>query len=180
MACHSEYDSGMAEGRQESGVDVGGEGSVRLNRTLADEEFKANLEMTKAFCDTAKGYVQISAAGLAVPLILSQAIHGEGQGKTALADIPWSLLGCWAMFLVSICCGLLYQWLAVRRLWDQYHGGHRTIENMNEPGYRLSKGVMQTGSLNLSWIWMGMTLGLALGALSFVIYSAELIANRVG
>jgi len=47
------------------------ESDGRLNRPLGDEEFKSKLEMTKAFCDTAKIYVQISSAGLAVPLLLS-------------------------------------------------------------------------------------------------------------
>src|SRR5258708_3009591 len=49
----------------------------RKYRTLDSEEFKAKLEMTKAFCDTAKGYVQISSAGLALPLLFQQAMLGK-------------------------------------------------------------------------------------------------------
>jgi hypothetical protein len=151
--------------------------AVLLNRPLGDEEFKSKLEMTKAFCETAKSYVQISSAGLAVPLLLSEAILGSGGSDKRLGDVPCSLLLCWSMFLISIGCGLTYQWLAVRRLWDQYHGGHRTPENMNEPGYRQTKGIVRTTSLNLSWIWMGMTLGLYLGAISFVFYAAHVIKH---
>jgi hypothetical protein len=65
----------------------------------------------------------------------------------------------------------------VRKLWDQYHGGHRTIHNMNEPGYRLTKGIIQPSKFNLSRIWLGMTLGLFLGAISFLVYAAGVIMH---
>jgi len=148
---------------------------VRLNRPLGDEEFKAKLEMTKAFCDTAKSYVQISSAGLAVPLLFVQMIFGKTRSEAGFLAVPWSLAASWVLFLASIGCGLIYQWLAIRRLWDQYHGGHRTEENMREPGYRLTKGIMQTGNMNLSWYWLGMTGGFFAGAVCFVLYAASLL-----
>jgi hypothetical protein len=49
----------------------------RKHRKLDSDEFKAKLEMTKAFCDTAKGYAQISSAGLALPLLFQQAMLGK-------------------------------------------------------------------------------------------------------
>jgi hypothetical protein len=148
---------------------------VRLNRPLGDEEFKAKLEMTKAYCDTAKSYVQISSAGLAVPLVFAQTILGRLRSETGPLAVPCSLKASWALFLISIGCGMVYQWLAVRRLWDQYHGGHRTRENMHEPGYRVTKGIMQSANLTLSWLWLGMTGGFLGGALCFLIYAAVLL-----
>jgi hypothetical protein len=150
------------------------ETNMRLGRTLGEDEFKAKLEMTRAFCDTAKSYVQIATAGLAVPLLLKQAVLGKDTGFSGW--VPWSLRITWALFLISIFCGLLYQWLSMRRLWDQYHAGNRTLDNMKEPGYRLTRFLPQTVGFNLSYAWLGMTLGLFGGALSFVIYAWGIIA----
>ena len=164
-----EYPSAMPEIAKAETKDV------RLNRPLGDDEFKAKLEMTKAFCDTAKSYVQISSAGLALPVLFTQMIVGKTRSEQGLGVIHWTLAGSWVLFLVSIGCGLVYQWLAMRRLWDQYHGGHRTLENMKEPGYRLTKGILQTGKMNLSWVWLGMTGGFFTGAICFVLYAAALL-----
>jgi hypothetical protein len=153
------------------------EPDVRMHRTLGDEEFKSKLEMTKAFCDTAKGYVQISSAGLAVPLLLNEAVLGKARTESGLGQVPCTLTISWISFLVSIACGLIYQWLSMRRLWDQYHGGHRTIHNMHEAGYRITKAIPQTGGINLSYIWSGMVFGLILGAAFFVAYAWGLIAH---
>src|ERR1035438_2513033 len=85
-------------------------------RKFADEEFKAKLEMTKAFCDTAKSYVQISSAGVALPLLFRQAILGDADAKKGLlGSLPWSLEVSWVFFILSIVFGLVYQWLAMRR-----------------------------------------------------------------
>jgi hypothetical protein len=55
---------------------------------------------------------------------------------------------------------------------------------MNEPGYRLTRGIMQTGGINLSWVWLAMMLGFFLGALCFVMYAYTVIVknrmNRIG
>jgi hypothetical protein len=56
----------------------------RKHRKLDDEEFKAKLEMTKAFCDTAKGYVQISSAALALPLFFQEAMLGKVRSDNGL------------------------------------------------------------------------------------------------
>ncbi len=83
-------------------------------RKLGDEEFKAKLEMTKAFCDTAKSYVQISSAALALPLLFQEAMLGKIRSeKGLLGSCPRPLIVSWVFFLVAILCGLLYQWTAV-------------------------------------------------------------------
>ena len=140
------------------------------HRKLGDEEFKAKLEMTKAFCDTAKSYVQISSAGLALPLLFQEAMLGKVRSDNGLlGSFHWELIPSWALFLIAIVCGLLYQWLSMRRLWDQYHMGNRTRDNMHEPGYRITPRLLKIDKLNLSWIWLGMMGTFYLGAVFFVI-----------
>jgi hypothetical protein len=151
---------------------------VRLHRTFGDEEFKSKLEMTKAFCDTAKSYVQMSSAGLALPFLFVEIVLGKTQSETGLGYLPLPLLASWVLFLLSIGCGLIYQWLAMRRLWDQYHMGHRTVENMAEPGYRVTKGIVKTNGINLSWVWLGMMFGFFFGAFFFAIFAAGMILRR--
>jgi hypothetical protein len=111
---------------------------------------------------------------LALPLLLSEAVHGKSGSEKGLA-MSWILGASWTLFLISIVCGLVYQWVAMRRLWDQYHMGHRTIENMHEAGYRVTKGIPQTGGMNLSWFWLGMTGCFFLGAVFFVFYAWGII-----
>jgi hypothetical protein len=152
-----------------------GHKDVRTNRPLGDEEFKAKLEMTKAFCDTAKSYMQMSAAGLALPLFFVQVVLGKSKSEAGFSTVPRSLAATWVLFLFCIGCGLIYQWLAIRRIWDQYHGGHRTVDNMHEPGYRQTKWLMQTATLNMSWFWLGMTGSFFAGAVCFVIYASSLL-----
>jgi hypothetical protein len=151
--------------------------SRRKARKFETEEFNAKLEMTKAFCDTAKSYVQIGSLGVALPLLFRQVMLGETDAKKALGSLPWALGASWLFFLLSIAFGLIYQWLSMRRLWDQYHAGNWTPERANEPGYRTTSGILQTETMNLSWVWLGMTGSLFAGALFFAIYSGVLIVR---
>jgi len=89
----------------------------------------------------------------------------------------WELIAAWVFFLIAIACGLLYQWLSMRRLWDQYDMGHRTIENKDEPGYRITPRLLKIDQLNLSWVWLGMTGTFYSGAVLFVIYAAMITAS---
>lgn len=147
-------------------------------RKLEEEEFKAKLEMTKTFCDTAKSYVQISSVGVALPLLFRQAMLGDTDAKKGLlGSLPWTLGASWLFFLLSIGLGLVYQWLSIRRLWDQYHAGNWTPDKDLEPGYRTTKGILRIDKLNLAWVWLGMTGSLFAGAAFFVVYSAHFIAR---
>lgn len=100
-----------------------------------------------------------------------------GRENGLLGSCPWELIASWVLFLIAIVCGLLYQWLSMRRLWDQYHMGNRTPQNMHEPGYRITKGVVRIDNLNLSWIWLGMMGAFYLGAVFFVIFAGTVIAT---
>jgi hypothetical protein len=152
--------------------------AVHGARKLEDDEFKAKLEMTKAFCDTAKSYVQISSIGVALPLLFRQAVLGDTDAKKGLlGSLSWSIETSWLFFLITIALGLVYQWLSMRRLWDQYHAGNWTPEKAKEPGYRITKGIMKMETVNLSWVWLAMTGSLFVGALFFIIYAGSVIKD---
>jgi hypothetical protein len=87
------------------------------------EFFKARIEIIKNFSDTAKTYIQISSAGLAIPVVFTQALLGKTAAEQGLAaeGPPLVLWFMWGCFLVSIFWGLVYQWLINRRLWDNLH-----------------------------------------------------------
>ena len=46
--------------------------------------FKAPTELVKALADSARSYIQISSAALALPLLFSRALLAEGAGKSGL------------------------------------------------------------------------------------------------
>jgi hypothetical protein len=95
--------------------------------------FNARTELVKALADSARSYIQISSAALTVPLFFSRAFLAEGSAPGSYArGVPWSLFAACAFFLVAIVCGLLYQWLVVRRLWDKLHRDHITAEYARE------------------------------------------------
>jgi len=66
------------------------------------DELKFRVELIKAFCDTAKSYVQISAAALALPLVFTQMILGKTATEQGLLSlgVPWTLKISWIAFLV--------------------------------------------------------------------------------
>src|ERR1700739_3845581 len=88
--------------------------------------FKARTELVKALADSARSYIQISSAALALPLLFSRELLPERAGKLGsyAMGLPWSLVAACAFFLIAIVCGLFYQWLIVRRLWDKLHRDH--------------------------------------------------------
>jgi hypothetical protein len=145
---------------------------------MSKEEFQAKLDMTKAFNETAKSYVQISSAGLALPLLFRQAMLGKTAAENGVAPSSWILIGAWSLFLLSIGFGITYQWLSIRRLWDQFHEANRTLQNAMEPGFRTSRWIPKINGLNLSAIWMGMTACLWAGALLFTIYAYQVIPRK--
>ena len=146
-------------------------------RITAKDEFQAKLDMTKAFCETAKSYIQIAAAALALPLVFTQAFLGKTAAEAGLRVLPmrWVLYSAWGCFLLTIFFGLLYQWLGIRRVWDQFHNRFRNPQNASEPGYRHTWWVPQTENLNLGGVWGGMTGSFLLGAILFTIFAADLI-----
>ena len=80
------------------------------------DKMKCSIDVMKAYCDTAKSYVQIASAGLAAPLVFTQTILGKEVAEKGLgaAGVPPSLLVSWSFFLTTVVSGLIYQWLAIR------------------------------------------------------------------
>jgi hypothetical protein len=78
--------------------------------------FKCRIDLMRAYCDTAKSYIQLSTGALVLPLVFTQTIYGKHSGENGLGaqGIPLSLIACWGSFLLSVGCGVLYQWLAIR------------------------------------------------------------------
>jgi hypothetical protein len=139
--------------------------------------FKSRTELTKIFCETAKSYIQISSAALALPLLFSQAIFGESVAKQGFqaGRAIWILFAAWLSFLLSIGFGLLYQWLITRKLWDTLHRHHLTEENANEWGFRITPWVWQLERVNRSAFYGAMIAFFYLGAILFVLFAARTI-----
>ena len=66
-----------------------------------EEKIKLKLEIVKTFGETAKGYIQIASAGLALPLLFTETIFGKSRAEHGLSSLPGScsLYGAWGCFL---------------------------------------------------------------------------------
>jgi len=128
--------------------------------------FKARTELVKALADSARSYIQISSAALALPLLFSRALLAEGAGKSGFYALgtTWSLVAACAFFLVAIVCGLFYQWLIVRRLWDKLHRDHISAEYAAEWGVAQSAFAPKLEWLDRSWPYGGMVGSFIIGA----------------
>lgn len=83
------------------------------------EATKCNIDVMKAYCDTAKSYVQIASAAIAAPFVFTQTILGSaGTG----GGVSWPLAAAWSCFLITVASGLVYQWLAIRLVSNDLNG----------------------------------------------------------
>ena len=153
------------------------EASLLSDRMSYAEFFKSRTELTKAFCDAAKTYIQISSAALALPLLFTQALFGKNIAEAGLqaSGLPWSLIGAWVCFLLAIAFGLSYQWLATRRLWDQLHSDHITPENAKQWGFRATPTIPTFEGVNRSFLYGAMVGFFYLGAILFVVFAANAV-----
>lgn len=146
-----------------------------------EDELKLRFDVVKAFGDTVKSYIQISSAALALPLVFTQAIFGKTAAERGLRSVgvPYTIYAAWACFLVAIAFGLLYQWLSVRRVWDDLHNMQRTAQNVDRPGFRITSWVIHFEQFNLSKVYGGMVFFFFWGAALFVIFSITVIKTLV-
>ena len=104
-----------------------------MDKNLQDYHIK-KFEM---YIDNVKSYIQISVGALILPITFIRELTGNDDSPIHV-DVFIKL--SWASFLLAIAFGLLYQWLAVRKL--QF-----LVEDvpanwlMQRPGY--AYGVMQ-------------------------------------
>jgi len=136
--------------------------------------WKVRVDIVKAFCETAKIYVQLSAAALALPLLFTEAMLGKTAADKGLrvAGLPLTLLLAWVCFLIAIACGLVYQWLIVRLMWDELHDDNWTPERAERPGFRKTKIVLQPGWFNRSYVYGEMVGFFFAGAVLFLVFAA--------
>src|SRR6267378_5620523 len=115
-----------------------------------EDELKMRFDVVKAFGDTAKSYIQISSAALAIPLLFTQAIFGENAAKQGLRSIgvPYTVYGAWFCFVLAIVLGVLYRWASIRRVWDDLHEMQRTTVNADRPGFRIMWWVIHFPNFN--------------------------------
>jgi len=146
----------------------------------AGDELRIKFDITKVFGDTAKSYIQIASAALALPLVFTQVILGKNVAENGLRSVgvPCTLYGAWTCFLLAIGFGLIYQWSSIRRVWDNLHDMQRTQENANQPGFRRTKGILHFRSLNLSYFYFGMVGFFFLGMLLFIVFAAGLLQGH--
>jgi hypothetical protein len=148
------------------------------DRMCYKDFFSSRADLIKAFSESAKSYIQISSAALALPLVFTQAMLGkvaaEGGLKALGISAPW-LLMAWVSFLLAIGFGLLYQWLSVRRLWNQLHKDHLTEQNATNWGFRTTLYVPRLEWLHRSILYGGMVLFFYVGAIMFVMFAIGLV-----
>jgi hypothetical protein len=140
--------------------------------------FKTRLEVTKAYSEGAKGFVQLSSAALALPLVFTQTILGKDVADKGLPGLDgivlWTLGLAWASFFFAIVCGSFYLWLAPRRMWDDLH---RNPEHFVRYSHLFIK--WPTGrtfdDLNRSIPYGFMIAFFCAGALGFVLYASHAI-----
>ena len=80
------------------------------------------LETMKLYLEGSKSFVQLSSAGLALPVVLKSSIFGL-FGKTGQFSSLQLTIVClsWMCFLVSIGAGVLYQYVAVKFIESESH-----------------------------------------------------------
>jgi hypothetical protein len=167
----------------ENGTDVATlrqEVAERPRMTYVDF-FKERVEVTKAFCDSAKLYIQLSTAALVLPLVFAQTILGKDvidKGLHVTGVGAWSLGVAWISFLLAIGSGGLYQWLVIRRMWDDLHGNeqHRAaFGELFHSGFRQTPWVPKFYSHNRSFWYGAMIVFFHVGAISFVVYASNIL-----
>ena len=152
---------------------------VPPNRMSYAEEFKSKVDLIRAFCETAKTYIQISSAALALPMLFTQAVLGKEAAERGLrgGGVPCSLILAWISFLLAIAFGLVYQWLAIRLMWDELHRAQITDRNIAQPGFRTTWWVPQLRWLNRSFPYGCMVAFFYLGAVLFVVFAAHALGK---
>ena len=121
----------------------------------------------KLYIEGSKSLVQLSSAGLALPVVLKSTIFGL-FGKTGQFSSLQLTIVClsWVCFLVSIAAGVLYRYVAVKFI---------EVESNPERTYVLGilKGLVDAPG----WAYGVMVVAFYAGAVSVVVYSlAALLA----
>jgi hypothetical protein len=105
-----------------------------------------DFEIAKAYIESSRAFVQLSSAGLVVPITLNMLDHQELQQPRMMLGVCAS----WIAFLVSIGAGVLYQYAAIKTVEHRNDPAHtfvpwflRRMVERESPGY--AYGVMVAG-----------------------------------
>lgn len=121
------------------------------------------LETTKLYIDGAKTFVQLSSAGLVLPIVLKSNVIGFfGRSDHSSSFELFVVCISWICFLVAIGAGVLYQYVAVKFIEYQSDPGGTYVppvlgKLITFPGPGLAYGTM--------------VVAFYAGAVSVVIYS---------
>jgi hypothetical protein len=80
---------------------------------MSSDEYKQIMSM---FSENAKTYTQVAIAALLLPITFIRQVIGVAQNEPIKAYLDWVLVSSWLLFLVAIASGLLYQYIAVKRI----------------------------------------------------------------
>lgn len=141
------------------------------------EFFKARLEVTKAYSEAAKNFIQLSSAALALPLVFTQTILGKDVADKGLHGLDrlssCLLVAAWLSFLITILSGVLYQWLVTRRAWDDLHNKNIVHKARYENLFELWPKSAALKKPDRSIFYFLMIFFFCVGAMSFVFYAAH-------
>jgi hypothetical protein len=115
-----------------------------------------DIEIMKLYLDGTKSFVQLSSAGLALPIVLSSKVIDlfRTSGHFNHLSLTFVCIS-WACFLTSIGAGALYQYVAVKFL--EYEGDKQTYV----PG-------------TIQWLVKGLGPGVAYGAMVVAFYGGAI------
>jgi hypothetical protein len=78
---------------------------------MKPDEYKQIVSM---FSENAKTYTQVSIAALLLPITFIRQVLGVPPNVSIATSLWWPLYSSWALLLVAIAAGLLYQYIAVK------------------------------------------------------------------
>ena len=121
---------------------------------MKPDEYKQIVSM---FSENAKTYTQVSIAALLLPITFIRQVLGVPPTKSIVESLSWPLYPSWALLLVAIAAGLLYQYIAVKLVEARF-------ENSEEL-YGMLKCFIKKPHI----IYAAMMLAFYLGAFFFVV-----------
>lgn len=87
-------------------------------------DFDKESKIMDMFSSSAKSFNQLSSVAMAVTIVFSEKVLGDKVPIDATENLIWT----WVLFLISIGCGMFYQYFAVKFLENKHAGGYVHIK----------------------------------------------------
>jgi len=134
-----------------------------VNRT--DSNVYNDFEVIKAYVDSTKSFVQLSSAGLALPLALRSAWPAIAASSGAFHSYALvSIVFSWICFLTAIATGTFYQYLGIKYIEVELSKDQAVVSSL------VRRFVANPGNF-----YGAMLIAFFLGAFSIFVYSAGVI-----